>query len=79
MVSAEEIRKEDSQIQLPVMLFETARLYPTAQSCTVEPVRPPALYEANLSGSRLPAGFISGLSAVGLLLWALLKLWLFEH
>lgn len=79
MISAEEIRKEDSQIQLPVMHFETARLHPKAQSHIIESVRPQAPGEPNHSGSRLLVGFLSGLSAVGLLLWALLKLWLFEH
>ena len=32
----------------------------------------------NLSGSQLLVGFTSALCLAGLLLWALLKLWLFE-
>ena len=79
MISAEEIRKEDSQIQLPVMLFETTQLHPNAQSRTVESVRSLAPYEVNLSGSQLLVGFISALSAVGLLLWVILKLRLYQH
>ena len=34
--------------------------------------------EINLSGSELLVGFASAICLTGLLLWALLKLWLFE-
>jgi hypothetical protein len=34
--------------------------------------------EINLSGSELLVGFASAICLMGLVLWALLKLWLFE-
>jgi hypothetical protein len=34
--------------------------------------------EINLSGSELLVGFASAICLIGLVLWALLKLWLFE-
>ena len=79
MNSAEEIRTHDSRLRLPVLLFETGQLRPKTQGRTVESVRALAPYEVNLSGTQLLVGLISVLSAVGLLLWAFLKLWLFEH
>ena len=35
-------------------------------------------HEINLSGSQVLAVFLSALSTIGLLLWAVLKVWLFE-
>lgn len=40
--------------------------------------RPTVAHEVNLSGSQLVVGCICFLGAAGLLLWAFLKLWLFE-
>lgn len=41
-------------------------------------VRPMAAHGLNLSGSQLVVGCISFLGLAKLLLWALIKLWLFE-
>jgi len=79
MIRAEEIGTEDSQIRLPVMVFETTQLRPNSQVPATESLRNLSPYEVNLSDTQLLLGFICALSAVGLLLWAFLKLWLFEH
>jgi hypothetical protein len=79
MISAEEISTEDAQIRLPVMVFGTTQLRPNSQVPAAQLLRNLSPYEVNLSGTQVLVGFISALSTVGLLLWALLKLWLFEH
>jgi hypothetical protein len=36
-------------------------------------------FEINLSGAQMLAGLVSALSIVAVVLWALIKLWLFEQ
>ncbi|MGA2810485.1 MAG: hypothetical protein ABSG16_03735 [Candidatus Acidiferrum sp.] len=79
MISAEQIRAEENQIQLPVMFLAAARSRPHSQVRAAESLRHRLPYEVHLSGTQLLVGFLSALSTIGLLLWALLELWLFEH
>src|ERR1700683_2107851 len=51
MVSAQEIRTEESQIRLPVMVLETGQLHPNSQIPAAESLRNLSPYEVNLSGT----------------------------
>ena len=68
MISAEEMRTEESQIRLPVMVLETTRLHLDSRVPAGESLRNLSPYEVNLSGAQLLVGFISALSTIGLLL-----------
>jgi hypothetical protein len=78
MISAEEIRIEESQIRPPLMVLTTTRVRPNSQVPAAASLRDLSPYGVNLSGTQLLIGFVSALSAVALLLWAFLQLWLFE-
>jgi hypothetical protein len=71
MIRAEEIRK-DNQIGFAVSVLETRPLRAKPQV----PVRALEANVLNLSGSQLLVGFLSASCMVGLMLWAVLKLWL---
>jgi hypothetical protein len=79
MMRAEEITKEDDQIRLSVTVLETTQLRPKKEVYTDKSVHSRAPYELNLSGSQLLVGFMSALSAVGLMLWVFLTLSLFQN
>ena len=72
MVSAQEIRTEESQIRLPVMVLETGQLHPNSQIPAAESLRNLSPYEVNLSGTcvgsagnRMRALSVSEQSALG--------------
>ena len=77
MISAEEIKEDGNQIRFSVTVLETTQLQSRTQVRTDKSVHSLAPYELNLSGSQLLVGFISALSALALLLWAFLRLWIF--
>jgi len=55
---------------------KNTKIGPKVVTCHLEGTAlPPAI---NLSGSELLVGFASAICLTGLVLWALLKLWLFE-
>jgi hypothetical protein len=51
MFSAEEIRTEESQIRLPLVVLETTQLQPNSQVSAAESLRNLSPYEVNLSGT----------------------------
>jgi hypothetical protein len=71
MIRTEEMRK-DNQIRFAVSVLETRPLRVKPQV----PVRALEANVLNLSGSQLLVGFLSASCMVGLMLWAVLKLWL---
>jgi hypothetical protein len=54
------------------------RVSPKANAHHARSVRDVAALESNLNGSQLVVGIVCFLGAAKLLLWAFLKLWLFE-
>jgi len=78
MIRADEIRKGDGQIEFSLAILNTTPLRLKSKIDANISARPSTGEGINLSGSQLLVGFMSGLSAVSLLFWAVLKLWLFE-
>lgn len=78
MVHVEEIPKMSDQPPLALRVLETAQLPSNARVRAADVLRSERRNELNLSGSQLLLRFTSAFSAVSLLLWAILKLWLFE-
>ena len=77
MIRADEIRKGNGQIQFCLSVLETQlQTKLTLRSSNAAPSF--TRNEINLSGSRVLVGSLSALGTVGLLLWAIIKLWLFE-
>lgn len=78
MVHFEEISKSCDHPRLALPVLETPQLPPKAKVRAADLVRSQRPSELRPSGSQLLAGFTSAFGAVSLLLWAILKLWLFE-
>lgn len=79
MIRADEIRKGNGQIQFSLSVLEATQLQPGVKLSNVSPPFPSLTRnEINLSGSQVLVGWLSALCTVGLLLWAIIKLWLFE-
>jgi hypothetical protein len=77
MIRADENRKGSSQIKFSLTVFEARplRLKTVAVAADLaQSIRPS---ELNLSGSQMLVG-VSVFWTAGFLMWALLKLWLFE-
>ena len=79
MIRAGEIRKGNGQIQFSLAVLEAARLQPRVQLSNANPSPSFTHNEINLSGSQVLVGSLSALCTVGLLLWAIIKLWLIEY
>lgn len=78
MIGADGSGKTAVEIRLPLTVPEGTKLQRNA--VVIRERQDISLRRAaiNLSGSQLLVGFTSALCLAGLLLWALLKLWLFE-
>ncbi len=76
MIRTGEIREGNGQIQFSLTVRETAQLQPKLGSAN--PAFSFAGSGINLSGSQVVVGFLSASCAVGLLLWVIIRLWLFE-
>ena len=77
MLRADEIRKGNGQIQFCLTVLETQR-QPRLTLRSSNPAPSFTRNEINLSGSQVLVGSLSALGTVGLLLWAIIKLWLLE-
>ena len=78
MIRADEIRKGNGQIHFSLSALETTQLRPKLELSNASPGRSFTRNEINLSGSQVLVGSLSALCTVGLLLWAIIKLWLIE-
>ena len=78
MIHADEIQDGPGQIQFSMTLVETAEMPRDASMGAAEQPSSGRPGELTLTGSQVLAGFVSALFTVSLLLWALIKLWLFE-
>jgi hypothetical protein len=75
MIHTEKIRKDDSRIQFSLSVLETRPLRAKTRARAGDVVRALEPHELNLSGSQLLVT-LSALCTVGLVLWAVLRLWL---
>ena len=78
MIRTGEIRKGHGQIQFSLSVLETTQLRPKLKVGIANPVPSLTRNAINLSGSQVLAGWLSALCTVGLVLWAIIQLWLFE-
>jgi hypothetical protein len=78
MIRTREIRKGKGEIQFCLTLPDTTQLRPRLSVGNAKPSPLFAHNRINLSGSQVLVGWLSALCMVGLLLWAIIRLWLFE-
>jgi len=78
MIRAGEIRKGHGQIQFSLSVLETTQLRPKLKVGIANSTPSLPRNAINLSGSQVLAGWLSALCTVGLVLWAIIQLWLFE-
>jgi len=78
MIRVEETRRNDKRIPFLVTWTSAHQVVPKTQIRDAESVRHTAVRELNLTGSQLVVGCMCVLGAIRLVLWAVLKLWLFE-
>ena len=78
MIRANEIRKGNGQIELSRTVLEATALRPKEYVVAANLARLGTPNELNLSGSQVVVG-IYVLCTAGLLMWTLLRLWLFEQ
>lgn len=77
MIRADEVRRGNGQIQFSLTVLESTPVR-LGNDATAGSAPSGAPHGLNLSGSQVLIGWVSALSAVVLLLWAFLRLWLFE-
>jgi hypothetical protein len=78
MIRTGEIRKGNGQIQFSLAVLETTRLRPKLKVDNADPALSFSRNGINLSCSPLLIGSLSALCTIGLLLWVIIQLWLFE-
>lgn len=78
MIHADEIQLVPSQSQVSLTIVETAQISPASRVSTAEQLDSRRPGELILSGSNVLNGFLCALCGVGLFLWVMTKLWLFE-
>ena len=79
MIAPSEVREGAGQIGFPLATLEGTKVQPKPAAARLDQDAAVARFEINLSGSQLLAGFATALCFMGVLLWAVLKLWLFEQ
>ena len=77
MIRADEIRRGNGQIQFSLAVLESTPLR-LGNDVAADSAPSRAPNQLNLSGSQVLIGWVAAVSAVGLLLWAFLRLWLFQ-
>jgi hypothetical protein len=77
MIAPSEVREGAGQIGFPLTTLEGKKAQPKPVATHLDQDAAVARFEINLSGSQLLAGFATALCFMDVLLWALLKLWLF--
>ena len=78
MIRVEEPRMNAKLIPFLVTLASADQVALKTQIRNAKSVRHTAVRELNLTGSQLVVGCMCFLGAIRLVLWAVLKLWLFE-
>ena len=78
MIRAGEIRKGMGQIQFSLTVLDTAQLRPRLSTSGDAPAPSVARSGIEFSASQVLVGFFSALGGVSMLVWAIIRLWLFE-
>jgi hypothetical protein len=78
MIHAGEIQNDPSSIQVSMMFVETAETPLDSSIFAAGEANSGRPGELTLTGSQVLAGCVSVLGTVGLLVWAVIRLWLFE-
>jgi hypothetical protein len=78
MIRTGEVRKNNGQIQFSLMVLGTTQLRSELKLVDANPISSVTRNRINLSGSQVLVGCVSAFYSIGLLLWAVLRLWLFE-
>jgi len=80
MIHAAEIRKDNGQLQFSLAALGAAN--PQAKTTILKnratAVADARTYQLNLSGERVLAGAAAAVGFIGVFMWALIRLWLFE-
>jgi hypothetical protein len=79
MIRAGEIRKGNGQIQFSLAVLGAPQLQPKVKLSNANPAPSFTRNESNLSDSRVLVEWLSTLCTLGLLLWAIIQLWLVEY
>lgn len=80
MIHADEIRKDNGQMQFALAALGAAHLQPkmTISTKRAQAVADARTYQLNLSAERVLVGFAAAGGFIGVFMWALIRLWLFE-
>ncbi len=79
MIALNEFQQGAGKMVFPLAVWEGTNVQPKPAATLPDQDAAVARFEINLSGSRLLAGSATALCFVGVLLWAVLKLWLFSN
>ena len=78
MIHADEIQLTAGESQVTLTIFETSPTTLSSRMATAQHPGSGSPGELILSGSEVLIVFVSALSSVGLFLWTVIRLWLFE-
>jgi hypothetical protein len=79
MIAPGEVRRVAGEIEFPLAAQEDTKVRPKPAAVRLDQNAATPAFEISLSGAQILAGFASALSFVAIVLWALIKLWLFEQ
>ena len=79
MVGVDELRKTAAEMPFPLTVLEDAKVRLNPSVIRKGEDLPLPGIGVDLSGSQVLVGFASALCLTGVLIWAVLKLWLFER
>jgi hypothetical protein len=79
MIAPDEGRQVAGQIEFPQAAPEDTKVRPKAAFARLDQNAAGAPLEINLSGAQILAGFAGALSFVAIMMWTLIRLWLFEQ
>jgi len=78
MLRPGDMQEGAGQLQFSLTVLETAELPPKLRLGRANPTRLRENKRLDLSGAHVLVGTLSAFCTVGLLLWAFVRLWLFE-
>ena len=79
MIASNEVRNGAGQMEFPLATLANTKVQWKGPAPRLNQEAAMSRMEINLSGSQMLVGLAAGLCFVGLLLWAILRLWLFDH
>jgi hypothetical protein len=79
MIASNEVRNGAGQMEFPLATLANTKVLRKGPAPRLNLEAAISPIEINLSGSQMLVGLAAGLCFVGLLLWAILRLWLFDQ